>query len=121
MARGESLGQVIADESRSALDASVREGARQMLQSALECEVEAFFAEHVDRTIERGRKSVVHNGYLPARTIMTGTGPLEVEQPRARDTSPCADGRRGQQEAVPARHHGSHGRRPGIAARRVAA
>ena len=93
MARGESLGQVIADESRSALDAYVREGARQMLQRALECEVEAFLAEYVDRTDERGRKSVVRNGYLPTRTIMTGAGPLEVEQPRARDKSPRADER----------------------------
>ena len=31
MPRGESLGQVIVDESRSALDAYVREGPRQML------------------------------------------------------------------------------------------
>jgi hypothetical protein len=46
MARGESLAQTITDESRSALDAYVREGARQMLQRALECEVEAFRAEH---------------------------------------------------------------------------
>ena len=93
MARGESLGQVNADESRSALDAYVREGARQMLQRALECAVEASLAEHVDRTDERGRKSVVRNGYLPARTFMTGAGPLEVEKPRVRDKSPRADER----------------------------
>ena len=41
MSRGESLDQAIADESRSALDAYVCEGARQMLQRALECEVDA--------------------------------------------------------------------------------
>ena len=76
MARGESLGQAVVDESRSALDAYVREGARQMLQKALECEVEAFLAEHADRTDERGRKQVVRNGYLPFRSIMTGAGPL---------------------------------------------
>lgn len=93
MARGESLGQAIVDESRSALDAYVREGARQMLQRALECEVEAFLAEHADKTDEKGRKSVVRNGYLPARTIMTGAGPLEIEQPRVRDKSPRADER----------------------------
>ena len=81
MARGESLAQTITDESRSALDAYVREGARQMLQRALECEVEAFLAEHADKTDEKGRKAVVRNGHLPARTIMTGAGPLEVEQP----------------------------------------
>jgi len=93
MARGESLGQAIADESRSALDAYVREGARQMLQAALECEVEAFLAEHADRADEHGRKQVVRNGYLPGRTIMTGAGPLEIEQPRVRDKSRHADER----------------------------
>ena len=93
MAQGELLGQAIAYESRSALDAYVREGARQMLQRALECEVEAFLAEHADRTDERGRKQVVRNGYLPARSIMTGAGPLEIEQPRVRDRSPRADER----------------------------
>jgi hypothetical protein len=72
----ESLGQTMAEESRSALDAYVREGARQMLQRALECEVEAFLAAHADKTDEKGRKSVVRKGYLPARTIMTGAGPL---------------------------------------------
>lgn len=93
MARGESLGQSIADESRSALDAYVRERARQMLQKALECEVEAFLAEHADRTDERGRKQVVRNGYLPVRSIMTGAGPLEIEQPRVRDKAVRADDR----------------------------
>ena len=58
-----------------------------MLQAALECEVEAFLAEHADRADEHGRKQVVRNGYLPGRTIMTGAGPLEIEQPRARDKS----------------------------------
>lgn len=87
MAPGEPLGQAIAEESPSALDAYVREGARQMLQRALECEVEAFLAEHADRTDGRGRKQVVRNGYLPARSIMTGAGPLEIEQPRVRDKS----------------------------------
>ena len=93
MARDESLGQAIADESRNALDAYVREGARQMLQAALECEVDAFLAEYADRADEHGRKQVVRNGYLPARTIMTGAGPLEIEQPRVRDKSRHADKR----------------------------
>ena len=93
MARGEALGQAIADDSRSALDACVRVGARQMLQRALEYEVETFLAEHADRIDERGRKQVVRNGYLPARSIMTGAGPLEVQQPRVRDKAPRVDER----------------------------
>jgi len=93
MARDEALGQAIVAESRSALDAYVREGARQMLQRALECEVEAFLADHADRTDERGRKQVVRNGYLPVRAVMTGAGPLEIEQPRVRDKALRADER----------------------------
>jgi len=92
MARGESLGQAIVDDTRSVLGAYVRAGAREMLQRVLECEVEVL-AEYADRTDERGRKQVVRNGYLPARPIMTGAGPLEIEQPRVRDKSPQVDER----------------------------
>jgi hypothetical protein len=93
MARGDDLSQVIADESRSVLDGYVLPGARKMLQRALDCEVEAFLAEHGDRVDEHGRKQVVRNGYLPTRTILTGAGPLEIERPRVRDKSPHADER----------------------------
>jgi hypothetical protein len=48
MARGESLGQAIVDDSRSVLDVYVRARAREMLQKALECEVEAFLAEYAE-------------------------------------------------------------------------
>ena len=92
-AQVESMGQAIADESRNALDAYVREGARQILQRALECEVDAFLAEYAGRADKRGRKQVVRNGYLPARTIMTGAGPLEIEQPRVQDKSRRVDER----------------------------
>ena len=93
MARGETLGQAIADERRSALDAYVRAGGRQMLQAALEWEAGTFLAEYADRADEHGRKQVIRNGYLPARTIMTGAGPFEIEQPRVRDKSRHADER----------------------------
>ncbi|MEI8070656.1 MAG: IS256 family transposase [Planctomycetota bacterium] len=72
MAQGDALGQAIVDESRSALDGYVQEGAWRMLQRALEYEVENFLAEHALRADNKGRKQVVRNGYLPARTIMTG-------------------------------------------------
>ena len=72
MAQGDALGQAIVHECRSALDGYVQEGAWRMLQRALEYEVENFLAEHADRADNKGRKQVVRNGYLPARTIMTG-------------------------------------------------
>ncbi|MCC7230336.1 MAG: IS256 family transposase [Fimbriimonadaceae bacterium] len=75
------------DESRSPLDALVREGARKMLQAALESEVQEFLEQHSSRVDDQGRRQVVRNGYLPPREIVTGAGPLEVSQPRVRDKS----------------------------------
>jgi len=60
--RSGALSEVIADEGRSALDAFVREGARKMLQTALEVEVLAFLEEHTATLDERGRRRVVRNG-----------------------------------------------------------
>jgi len=89
----EAVTSAIAEDSRSVLDAYVREGARKLLQAALECEVESFVAECAGKVDEQGRRLVVRNGYLPARSIMTGAGPLEVEQPRVRDKSRHAEDR----------------------------
>ena len=72
----------------SPLDELVREGARKMLQTAIDQEVHDFLVMHSNRVDEQGRKQVVRNGYLPAREIQTGAGPLEVSQPRVRDNSP---------------------------------
>jgi transposase-like protein len=80
-------------ESRSPLDEIVREGARRMLQAAIDVEVDDFIASHSDRRDEQGRRVVVRNGHLPSREILTGAGPLPVKQPRVRDKSPDADAR----------------------------
>ena len=69
----------------SPLDELVRHGAQQMLQSAIESEVNEFLAQHANRRDANGRRRVVRNGYLPPRQILTGAGRLEVEQPRVRD------------------------------------
>lgn len=60
----------------------------------------AVLAEYADRTDERGRKEVVRTGYLPARSIMTGAGPLGVKQPRVRDRCPRADEREAFASAI---------------------
>jgi putative transposase len=79
-------------EARSTLDEIVREGARKMLQTAIEAEVDDFVAQHADRHEENGKRLVVRNGYLPSRELLTGAGPLEVQQPRVRDNAPpCED------------------------------
>lgn len=80
-------------ESRSPLDEIVREGARRMLQAAIDTEVEDFLAIHSHRVDGQGRRYVVRNGHLPSREILTGAGPLEVQQPRVRDNSPEKENR----------------------------
>ena len=53
----------IEEESRSALDEILRQGARQMLQAAVEAEVGDYVAQHGDlRDPETGRRVVVRNG-----------------------------------------------------------
>ena len=80
-------------EDRSPLDQLVQEGARRMLQEAINAEVESFIDEHRDRRDEQGRRLVVKNGNLPPREILTGAGPIEVAQGRVRDNSPDRENR----------------------------
>ncbi len=80
-------------EDRSTLDQIIRQGAQQMLQRAIDAEVESFIDRHDDRRDEQGRRLVVRNGSLPSRKILTGAGPIEVKQGRVRDNSPNQDDR----------------------------
>ena len=54
-------------ENRSPLDELIREGARRMLQAAIDAEVDDFLAEYSGRRDEQGRRLVVRNGSLPER------------------------------------------------------
>ena len=72
---------------RSPLNELVQEGARRMLQAAIDAEVDDFLALHSTRVDSQGRRQVVRNGNLPSREILSGVGPLEVKQPRVRDKS----------------------------------
>jgi len=71
----------------SPLDELIRHGAQQMLQTAIETEVDEFLVQHADRRDARGKRLVIRNGYQRPREILTGAGRLAVEQPRARDNS----------------------------------
>jgi len=65
------------------LEQLVRQGAREMLQRALEAEVAEFVGrDRYERSEEfRGYR----NGYLPERTIGVGVGAVEVRVPRVSD------------------------------------
>ena len=69
----------------SVLEQIVRRGAQEMLSAALENEI----AEHVNRfknmLDENGKRIVVKNGYHETREILTGIGPIEINQPRVDD------------------------------------
>jgi transposase-like protein len=77
--------QTVSPRPLSPLDELVRDGARQLLQRALELEVAEVLAQFDDLRDEAGHHRVVRNGHLPERTVLTGAGPLEVRQPRVRD------------------------------------
>ena len=62
----------------------LRTGARQLLQHAIETEVQELLAAHAGRYLEDGRAGVVRNGYLPEREIQTGLGPVTVQIPKVR-------------------------------------
>ena len=49
-------------DQRSPLDQIVQEGARKMLQEAIDAEVNAFIDQHRERRDEQGRRLVVKNG-----------------------------------------------------------
>jgi putative transposase len=62
----------------------LRSGARQLLQQAIEAEVQVLLSAHSGRTLEDGRAGVVRNGHLPEREIQTGIGPVTVKIPKVR-------------------------------------
>lgn len=67
------------------LEGIAREGARKILQQALELEVKEHLEKYKDMKGEGSRRAVVRNGYLPERTIVTGIGEISVRQPRVND------------------------------------
>lgn len=69
------------------LEEWVRRGAREILQRALEAQVQQLLEELAAVSLIDGRRAVVRNGYLPAREILTTVGPVEVQVPKVGDRS----------------------------------
>ncbi len=86
---------------RDVLTEILREGARKLLASAIEAEVEVYLAEREPLTDTEGRRSVVRNGYLPARSLQTPVGDVPVRQPRVRDRRPADQRERFQSSILP--------------------
>jgi len=67
------------------LDEIVRKGAQDMLQRALESEVELFLEKYQYILDDTGNRRIVRNGHSNSRKIVTGAGQVEVKPPRVDD------------------------------------
>jgi putative transposase len=70
---------------RSVLDEIVREGARRLLQHAIEAEVADYVDGHRTELDAGGRRQVVRNGWMKERDVVTGAGVIPVKRPRVHD------------------------------------
>ena len=68
----------------------LRQGAHQLIQQAVEAELDEFMKQFKDRMLKDGRAAVVRNGFQPERDLQTGIGPVKVKIPkvRAKDGEP---------------------------------
>jgi putative transposase len=72
------------EKEKTILEELLQEGARKLLQMAIENEVSEYLENHRQFVGEKGEQQVVGNGYLPEREIRTGIGSISVRQPRVR-------------------------------------
>ncbi|GAB6098055.1 hypothetical protein JCM14469_43100 [Desulfatiferula olefinivorans] len=59
----------------------------QLISEAVESELQELLKEYSEFRYETGHKHIVRNGYLTAREIQTGIGPVTVKVPKVRDKS----------------------------------
>ena len=69
----------------------VRDGARKLIEQAIEAELTSLLLAHADEKTEDGRRRLVRHGHLPERDVLTGVGPVCVKVPRVRDRNSSAD------------------------------
>lgn len=62
----------------------LRQGARDLIQQAVEAELSEFLEGFKSRCLDDGRAAVVRNGHLPERDIQTGIGSVTVKVPKVR-------------------------------------
>ena len=72
-------------EVKDPLTEVLRTGARALISQAVELELNHLLKQHEDKKLDDGRQAVVRNGYLPARTLQTGIGDVDIQVPKIRD------------------------------------
>jgi putative transposase len=88
--------------SKDLLSEILVDGARRLLASAIEAEVQVYLSEREHLSAPGGLRSVVRNGHLPARTLQTPLGEVPVKQPRVRDRRPPGQRETFQSSILPA-------------------
>jgi len=87
----ETSGSQTAEEAQVAraagLDDLIQQGARRIIQQAIEAELAVMLEQYSNVKTIDGRRAVVRNGYLPEREIVTAVGPVPVQVPKVRDRS----------------------------------
>ena len=73
-----SLEERAKEEQKPFLEQLLQEGARKLLQAAIENEVIEYIQFHKNRRDENGQRLVVRNGHLPQREVISGGGPIPV-------------------------------------------
>ena len=66
------------------LTALLRSGAQQLINQAVEAELQELLHQHSGQRTEGGNAVVVRNGHLPERELQTGLGPVTVKIPKVR-------------------------------------
>lgn len=72
------------DQFADTLTELLRNGARQLIEQAVEAELAEFMGQYADQVLANGRAAVVRNGFQPEREIQTGIGPVTVKLPKVR-------------------------------------
>jgi len=72
------------DENRDLLTDMLRTSAQQLIQQAVEAELQGLLGLHGNTRTPQGTAGVVRNGYLPERELQTSLGPVPVRIPKVR-------------------------------------
>src|SRR3990172_354056 len=69
------------------LDGLIQQGARQIIRQVIEAELAQLLEQYENVKTLTGQRTVVRNGYLPQREVLTAAGPVAVNVPKVRDRS----------------------------------
>ena len=80
------------ETSSDLLSELLRNGAKQLIEQAVQIELQEQLEALSHRRLPDGRAAVVRSGYQPEREVQTGIGPVTVRIPkvRARDGEPVS-------------------------------